>query len=175
MFCFVSGLKINMGKNTILGMGVDDEIVTSMADSLGCEVGVWPTKYLGMLLGGYPCCKAFWEPMISKMTKRLDGWKMMFLSKKGRLTLIEAVLLAILTYYLSLFRMPSRVIKEVEKIIRNFLWKDVDRDGGDHLVLWKEISRAKYNGGLGIGKLKEKNKALLFKWLWRSPNEQESL
>ena len=30
MFCSVSGLKINMCKSTILGMGVDDEIVTSM-------------------------------------------------------------------------------------------------------------------------------------------------
>ena len=47
MFCSISGLKINMDKRTILGMCVD-EIVTSMANSLGCEVGVWPTKYLGV-------------------------------------------------------------------------------------------------------------------------------
>ena len=89
IFCSVSGLKINMGKSTILGMSVDDEIVTYTADSLGCEVGVWPTKYLGMLLGGNLCCGAFWEPVISKVAKRLDGWKIAFLSKKGRLTLIE--------------------------------------------------------------------------------------
>ena len=40
LFCFVSGLKINMGKNTILGMSVNDEMVSSMADSMGCEVGI---------------------------------------------------------------------------------------------------------------------------------------
>ena len=109
-----------MGKSTFLGMGVDDEIVASIAYSLGCEVGLWSTKYLGMPLGGNPCCGDFWELVINKVAKRLDGWKMTFLSKGGRLTLIEAVLSAISTCYLSLFRMPSEIIKEVEKIMRIF-------------------------------------------------------
>ena len=32
--------------------------------------------------------------------------------------------------------------------MRNFLWKGVDGDGGDHLVLWKLVARAKIKGGL---------------------------
>ena len=67
--------------------------------------------------------------------------------------------------FLSLFRMPSGVIKELEKIMRNFLWKGADGDGGDHLVPWKMVVRPKLKGGLGIGRLKERNKASLFKWL----------
>ena len=137
-------------------------------------MGLWPT-YLRMPLGGNPCCRIFWEPVISKVAKRLDGWKRTFLSKGGRLTLIEAVLSAIPTYFLSLFRMSSRVTKDIEKIMRNFLWKGVDGDGGDHLVSWKMVTRAKIKGGLGIGRLKEKNKVLLFKWLWRFPLEQGSI
>ena len=70
MFCYVLGLKINMGKSTILRMGVDDEIVKSIADSLGCEMGLWPTKYLSMPLGGNLCRADFWEPVISKVVKR---------------------------------------------------------------------------------------------------------
>ena len=91
------------------------------------------------------------------------------------MTLIESVLSAIPTYFLSLFRVPSGVIKELEKIIRNFLWKGANGDGGDHLVSWKVVGRAKIKGGLGIGRLKEKNKALLFKWLWRFPPEQDAI
>ena len=79
------------------------------------------------------------------------------------MTLIEAVLSAIPTYYLSLFRLPSSIIKELEKILRTYLWKGADGDGGDHLVLWNMTCRAKKKGGLGIGKLREINKALLFK------------
>ena len=37
------------------------------------------------------------------------------------------------------------------------------------------MARAKIKGGLGIGRLKEKNKALLIKWLWRFPLEQQSI
>ena len=36
-------------------------------------------------------------------------------------------------------------------------------------------TRSKKKGGLGIGNLRSKNKALLFKWLWRFPNEQDTL
>ena len=81
------------------------------------------------------------------------------------MTLIERVLSVIPTYYLSLVLMSSEVIKEVEKIMRNFLWNGMDGDRGGHLVSWKVISRAKCKGGLGTGKLRDKNKALLFKWL----------
>ena len=51
LLCSVSGLKINMGKSTILGMGVDTGIVSSMANSIGCEMGVWPITYLGFTIG----------------------------------------------------------------------------------------------------------------------------
>lgn len=56
-------------------MGVDEEFVQSLTSSVGCEVGVWPTQYLGMPLGGNPCSVGFWESVISKVAKRLDGWK----------------------------------------------------------------------------------------------------
>ena len=59
--------------------------------------------------------------------------------------------------------MPAKVINKIEKCMRNFLWKGVDGDGGDHLVKWKLVARPKTKGGLGIGRLKERNKALLFK------------
>ena len=175
LFGAVSGLKINLTKSLLLGMGVDDVFLTSLAELVGCEVGDWPTTYLGLPLGGNPCSRSFWEPVITKVAKRLDGWKGVFLSKRGRLTLIEFVLSAIPTYFLSLFQMPTRVIKELEKIMRLFLWKKPDGDGGDHLIAWKMVVRPKNKGGLGIGRLKEKNKALLLKWLWRFPLEQDSI
>ena len=59
LFCSVSDLKINMGKSTILRMGVDNDTVSSLADYMGCEVGMWPTKYLGMPLGGESMLSGF--------------------------------------------------------------------------------------------------------------------
>lgn len=48
-------------------------------------------------------------------------------------------------------------------------------DKKDHLVNWEVVSRRKQFRGLGIGHLKERNVALLSKWLWRFSNERGSL
>lgn len=69
----------------------------------------------GYLLGGNPSKLLFWEPVISKISKKLAGWKKCFLSKGGRLTLIQSVLDSIPIYFLSLFRIPKSVANLLEK------------------------------------------------------------
>lgn len=87
-FSMCSGLKINMNKNSLAGIILEDEEVRVLAIEVGCEKGSWPMKYLGLPLGGNPNSTEFWNPIIEKVGKRLDGWKNAFLSKGGRLTLI---------------------------------------------------------------------------------------
>ncbi|PON50055.1 hypothetical protein TorRG33x02_315750 [Trema orientale] len=101
---------------------------------VGCELGEWPTKYLGMPLGGNPRYASFWEPVVDKVAKRLDKWKKAFLSKGDRLTLIESILSSIPTYYLSLFTIPIAVAMGLETIMRDFLWNGADGDSNDHLL-----------------------------------------
>ena len=105
----------------------------------------------------------------------LFPWKKAFLSRGGRLTLIQSVLSSLLIYYLSLFKAPISVITTLEKIMRDFFWEGGDLVGGDHLVGWEEVCHAKEKGGLGIGNLEKRNKAFLIKWLWRFPKEEQSL
>ena len=106
-----------------------------------------------------------------KVKKRLDGWKRSFLSRRGRLSLIESVLSSMPIYYLSLFKIPVSVAKELELLMRDFLWEGFDGEKGDHLVAWKKVCSPKVYGGLGLGDLVRRNKSLLFKWLgvslWR--------
>ena len=83
LFRAILGSKINMTKSVLLGMAVNDVFVSSLADSMGSEVGEWPTTYLGMPLGGNPCSRSFWDPITTRVAKRLDGWKRAFLSKAG--------------------------------------------------------------------------------------------
>lgn len=46
---------------------------------------------------------------MDKVAKRLGGWKKGFLSKGGKLTLLQSVLSANLIYYMSLCKMPIGV------------------------------------------------------------------
>lgn len=64
--------------------------------------------------------------VVFKMSRKLASWKKAFLSKKGRLTLIEAVMSAKPLYYMSLFRVPKGVAKVMETIMRDFLWDGAD-------------------------------------------------
>ena len=85
----------------------------------------------------------------------------------GRLTLINSVLFAIPTYYLSVLHLPRRVELEIDCIHRHFLWKSqASPQSGYCLARWTNICRSKSQYGLGIINLSNFNLALECKLLW---------
>lgn len=92
-------------------------------------MGRWTMKYLGLPLGGNPRPRAlkFWDPVVEKVETRLQNWKEAFLSRGGRLILIQAVLGSIAIYYMSLFRIPCG--SKLEKLMRSCLWEG--KKGGE--------------------------------------------
>ena len=171
----VSGLKINKAKCSLVGINSNDEKITRLASSWGCEVGSWPMRYLGLPLGGKPKSIKFWDPVVEKVESKLQGWKKAFLSRGGGLTLIQAVLGSLPIYFMSLFKAPCGVIGRLEKLMKGFLWEGVEEGKKFHLVKWEKVCQSKEEGGLGLGNLRNRNVALLAKWLWRFPLEPNSL
>lgn len=81
---------------------------------------------------------------------------------------MNSVLSAIPTYWMSIFRLPNWVIKEIDRIRMDFLWIGPDIDKPKcQLVDWKSICRPRDLGGWGILDLKVFNSALLGKWWWK--------
>ena len=76
---------------------------------------------------------------------------------------------------MSIFKLPGRVVDLLEKMMRGFLWDTKETGKGRSLVAWELVTRSKDTRGLGLGNLKKRNVALLEKWLWRFPQEQQSL
>ena len=105
----------------------------------------------------------------------MAGWKRMYLSTGGRLTLLKSTLSKLPTYYLSLFPIPAKVAKRIKKIQRNFLWGSTEDVDKFHLVKWEVVCSPFSSGGLGIKNLRKFNEALLGKWLWRFGTEREAL
>lgn len=106
---------------------------------------------------------------------RLKSWKAKLLSKGGRLTLLKATLASIPNYHLSLFTIPGLVAIRIESLFRKFLWNNEEEHHRYHLVDWKLICRSLREGGLGMRSIKDHNRALLAKWLWRFGNERDIL
>lgn len=80
------------------------------------------------------------------MSKKLASWKKASLSRGGRLTLIEAVLSAMPTYFLSLFKVLMGVAKCMEKIMRNFRCDSTDGEVHCHVVAWEQVGKPKDRG-----------------------------
>ncbi|RVW29709.1 putative ribonuclease H protein [Vitis vinifera] len=105
----------------------------------------------------------FWDPVVERISRRLDGWKKAYLSLGGRITLIQSCLSHIPSYFLSLFKIPVSIASKIEKMQRDFLWSGAGEGKRDHLIRWEVVSRPREMGGLGFGKTSMRNSALLGK------------
>lgn len=66
-----------------------EKVVNSHASVIGCDVGKWLMKYLGLWLGDNPRFRLFGSQFWAKCAKRLVGWQCALFSKGGRVTLIQ--------------------------------------------------------------------------------------
>ncbi|KAG9450247.1 hypothetical protein H6P81_010212 [Aristolochia fimbriata] len=123
---------------TLFELGSGHEVLQHFATTLGCSVGTLPSTYLGLPLFHSRISKSLWCLVIEKVQKRLSIWKGKMLSKAWRLILIRACLSGIPMHYLSFMHCPSSVVKELERLYRNFLWKGATEDFKYHLVNWRK-------------------------------------
>ena len=114
-FEVVSGLKINLGKSELVPVGVVHNF-DLLLNVLGYKQGSLPMKYLGLPFGANFKDKTIWNPILEKMERNLAGWKRLYLSKGGRVTLIKSTLSNLPIYFLSLFPIPTSVANQIEKL-----------------------------------------------------------
>ena len=57
--------------------------------------------------------------MIEKCEKKLTNWKSQYLSRGGRLTMVNSVLDAIPAYMMSVFPAPDKVVERIDALRRN--------------------------------------------------------
>ena len=99
----------------------------------------------------------------------------MYLSKRGKATLIKSSFSSLPTYFLSLLPLLGKVAKHMKKLQRDFLWNGIGGEPQIHLVNWAKVCKPLQVGRLGIRRLGNFNFALLGKWLWRYGLETDAL
>nr|KAJ0210513.1 hypothetical protein LSAT_V11C400178610 [Lactuca sativa] len=157
-------LKVNFNKSRVFGIGAMEGKTSNWANILGCEVGTFPFKYLGVLVGANMKTKKHWKIIIERFNSKLSTWKSKTISFSGWLTLLKSVLGNLPTYFFSLFIAPVAVTDALEKIRRNFLWGVEYVKRKIHWVSWHKIVASKTNGGLGVGSIRALNIILISLW-----------
>ncbi|GJT97819.1 RNA-directed DNA polymerase, eukaryota [Tanacetum coccineum] len=128
-FFLASGLKINIHKSQIMGVGVHRNLVSQAATIIGCSVMHAPFRYLGVMVGDCMTRLSAWSDSLQKLHQRLSKWKAKTLSIGGRLTLLKSVLGAfqleikinIFAWQARLDRLPTRSNLACRGIVMDFV------------------------------------------------------
>ncbi|GKE17413.1 RNA-directed DNA polymerase, eukaryota, partial [Tanacetum coccineum] len=166
-FYLASGLKINIQKSKIMGIGISQEKVDVAANVIGCNTFSSPFNYLGVKVGSSSSRSNFWDEVIAKLSSRLSKWKIKMLSIGGRFILNKVVLSSLPIYLMSIYKTPVGVLRKMESIRRRlFNGADINENKMS-IIGWEKITVSRKKGGLGISSFFAQNRALLFKWIWR--------
>ncbi|GJV76417.1 RNA-directed DNA polymerase, eukaryota [Tanacetum coccineum] len=138
-FYLASGLKINLNKSKLMGIGISHDVVALAAKSIGCSILHTPFNYLGVKVGGIMSRLSSWDDAIAKLSARLSKWKLNSISIGGRLTLIKSVLSSLPLYYMSSFKVPKGILSKMGSIRRNFFNGVENAKKKMSLIGWNKI------------------------------------
>ena len=76
--------------------------------------------------------------LVDRITSIFQHWTCRTLSYVGLVQLINSILFSIQVYWASLFLLPGQVIKNVEQIMRSFMWSSSDMRTTGAKMAWDQ-------------------------------------
>nr|GEV42320.1 hypothetical protein [Tanacetum cinerariifolium] len=129
---------------------VTNHVKMSILQILSFEEGSLPVKCLGVPLVSsrliYKDCKE----LIEKVQRRVDDWKNKLLSISGRLQLVNSIIGSLHVFWASVLILPTRILLDIEHIMRGFLWCHGKLRSGKAKVAWEVICLLKDDGVLEL-------------------------
>ena len=137
-----SGAKIHKTKTTAIYIGPWKTKEPEFKEISWTDTYV---KTLGINHGYHIPEQEVWMEKIKKMKNCIQIWKSRDLTLKGKILIIKTFLISQINYELEMKPIPKNIVKEVDKILWNFLW-----DGKQPLVNKQTMCLDVENGGLNM-------------------------
>ena len=117
-----TGLKVNFGKSSIVPVNIDPTEAHRLSTILGCKLEKLPFTYLGLPLGTTRPGIIDFMPLVDSVERRLSVSSAM-LNQGSRLQLLTSVLTSMPIYFLCSLHIPPGIIKQLDRIFRQCLWR----------------------------------------------------
>ena len=132
---------------------------------MGFKFTKGPVILLGVTV--YPeisvTCTVNYNLKLENIKRIIYAWEHRKLTLMGKVIVLKSHILSQLIYLLSILPNPSKIyIKEVEKLMFNFLWS-----GKNDMIKHDVLCSSKYSGGLNMMHLSTQIKALKIVWVKR--------
>jgi hypothetical protein len=120
----------------MLPINISDDCVKSLAEGFGCIVGSFPFTYLGLPMGTTKPKMVEFMPLGDRLETRLIAGSC-FLAYGGRVQLIASCLSSMSIFFLCSLDTPEGILKQVNRIIRQCLWRKRGEESPGHsLAAW---------------------------------------
>lgn len=101
---------------------IDTDSRKNMYNILGFKSIASLEKYLGIPIKHPGPSNQDYNFMLDRMKQKLAGWKAGLLSLASKIVLIQSSLSTIPTYPMQCGYLPSKVLDNIDRLSRNFLW-----------------------------------------------------
>jgi hypothetical protein len=173
-FADSTGLKVNYHKSNIYPINVETGKMENLASTFGCQIGCFPFTYLGLPMGLTKPKVEHFIPLVQRIKRRLVSTSN-FLTQADRLEMVNAVLSALPSFYMSKLKLPPSVVRQIDKYRKHCMWRGADLNARKPpMAAWSLATRPKKMGGLGIINLQTQNDALLLKNLHKLFNRVDT-
>ena len=150
-FCLLSGQRVNFSKSKVFfSPNVDQGKRETFSNILGFRSTPNLGSYLGFPLRHAGSSNQDLNFVLSRVEQKLAGWKANLLSFAGRKVLVQASISSIPSYVMQSALLPTRILDNLDKTSRNFLWGFSEAKRKMHWVGWNKVPKSKAEGGLGF-------------------------
>lgn len=139
---------------------MDEDAKHNVENLFGFKEGTLPIKYLGVPLISTRLTTGDCRPLIDKIPKRVESWTSRRLSYAGRLQLIIIQYSGLLSTGVTFFF---------------FLWHGAVGISNASKVAWDVVYLPKEEGGLGLKRVHDWNKAAITRHLWNIASNSHTI